>query len=242
MDILSTYGNKPPGMPGAILTGRIGRPAPPSGTSPKLVPSNLGLEVTDELLGEGATGRVWLGKFGPARAAVAAKVVRKSALNAEQLGWIREEIAIHRPLRHPNICTLHGAVEDASSITMVLALCKGGSLCDTMGRALETNAPLGEKRSRAAFCQLLGALHYCHRNGVVHRDIKLVRASPARACPPRAQSSTRCRYDAFARRRSSRASALGSVVGNWPLPTASLPSCVHRTTCVGRAPTSACCS
>ena len=172
--ILATYGKPRPANKGrhqAATNSTGGTPI-----APRLVPPPAnGLEVTGELLGEGATGRVWLGRFGPNRVVVAAKVVRKSRLSAEQLGWIREEIAIHRPLRHPHICTLHGAIDEGDAITMVLSMCRGGSLCDTMGRALETNTPIGEERSRRAFCQLCGALHYCHRNGVVHRDIKLVR-------------------------------------------------------------------
>lgn len=136
-------------------------------------PPSTMLELSDELLGEGATGKVWAARFGPTRMSVAAKVVHKASLNAEQLGWIREEIAIHKALRHPHICTLHGALEDRQAITMVLSLCRGGSLCDTMGRALATKTPLTEEKVRSAFTQLCGALHYCHRSGVVHRDIKL---------------------------------------------------------------------
>ena len=67
-------------------------------TKARLVPQT-GLEVTEELLGEGATGKVWLGRFGPSRTAVAVKVVQRRELNAESLGWIREEIAIHKQLR-----------------------------------------------------------------------------------------------------------------------------------------------
>ena len=116
---------------------------------------------------------MWAATFGPNKIEVAAKVVRKDALTREQLGWIREEIHIHKQMRQPHICTLHGYIEDGHSITMVLALCRGGSLCDTMGRALSTNSPLPEEKCHHAFVQLCGALHYCHRTGVVHRDIKL---------------------------------------------------------------------
>ena len=132
-----------------------------------------GLILSNELLGEGATGKVWLARFGAMRTEVAAKVVRKSELNSEQLGWIHEEIKIHREMRHPHICKLHGALEDAQCITMVLSLCRGTTLSDTMGNALSTGSPLPEEYCRSAFRQLCGALHYCHRNGVVHRDIKL---------------------------------------------------------------------
>jgi len=131
------------------------------------------LELTRTILGEGATSKVWLGRFGPTRCEVAAKVVRKADMNEEELGWIRDEIAIHKRLRHPHVCTLHGALESPTTLTIVLALCRGGSLCDTMGRALETNSPIPEARLHSTFLQLCGALHYCHRHGVVHRDLKL---------------------------------------------------------------------
>lgn len=49
----------------------------------------------------------------------------------------------------------------------MLSYCRGGSLCDTMGKALETQCPLPESKVHVAFVQLCGALHYCHRHGVV---------------------------------------------------------------------------
>ena len=45
------------------------------------------------------------------------------------------------------------------------------TLVRILGRAVGHRLP--EARCRATFVQLCGALHYCHRNGVVHRDIKL---------------------------------------------------------------------
>ena len=132
-----------------------------------------GLELSRTLLGEGATSRVYLGRFGMQRSEVAVKVVRKEGMSAEELGWIRDEISIHRGLRHMHVCTLHGAMEAPATITIVLALCRGGSLCDTMGRALETRTPISEDKVHRTLVQLCGALHYCHRHGVVHRDIKL---------------------------------------------------------------------
>ena len=131
----------------AELAAAYGRTKPPASLRPR--PPNSdghGLVLSSELLGEGATAKVWLGKFGPHRTEVAAKVVRKADLTAEQLGWIREEIHIHKQLRHPHICTMHGALEDAHTITMVLSLCKGSNLSDTMGRALETDSPCVARR------------------------------------------------------------------------------------------------
>ena len=133
------------------------------------------LEMTDHLLGEGATAQVWFGKFGapPHAVGVAVKIVQKAGLDADELGWIREEIAIHTSLHHSHICKMYAGWEGGSTFTMVLQLCRGGSLCDTMGRALDDGAPLEEAFVRATFCQLLGALEHCHSHGVVHRDLKL---------------------------------------------------------------------
>ncbi len=131
------------------------------------------VELSDTLLGEGATAQVWLAYFGEARTEVAAKVVSKKELDRDQVGWIREEITIHKRLRHPNICTLHGSFESLSKFTLCLALCRGGTLVDTMGAALDAGEPLEDVRVRSAFVQLLGAMHYLDGLGIVHRDIKL---------------------------------------------------------------------
>jgi hypothetical protein len=62
----------------------------------------IGLEVSKEMLGEGATSTVWRARFGPGRSEVAAKVVRKEELNEEQRQWIRDEMCVshtHTPRR-----------------------------------------------------------------------------------------------------------------------------------------------
>ena len=115
------------------------------------------------------------GYFGAAapKLEVAVKVVSKEGLDKHEIRWFRDEIAIHKKLRHPNICMLHGAFEDLRKFTMVLSLCHGGSLCDTMGRAHVSGEPLSESAVRHAFSQLVAALRHCHGLGIVHRDVKL---------------------------------------------------------------------
>ncbi len=133
-----------------------------------------GLEVSNVLLGEGASSRVMLGRMGPSDEwGVAVKVCSKATMDDHELQWVREEIGIHKQLHHPHIVRLHQAFETSSSLTIVLSLCRGGSLCDEMGRVLESGTPMGEERARRLFVQMAGALHYCHRSGVVHRDVKL---------------------------------------------------------------------
>jgi len=143
--------------------------------SPRATPRELQpqVELSETKLGEGATATVWLAYFGPSRTEVAAKVVSKRGMDKQEIGWIREEIASHKKLRHPNICALHGSFEDLTKFTICLALCRGGSLVDMMGRALDTGALLPDATVHSAFAQLIGAMRHLESMGIVHRDIKL---------------------------------------------------------------------
>jgi 5'-AMP-activated protein kinase catalytic alpha subunit len=140
------------------------------------------LQLSDELLGEGATAKVWKGTYGSGRIQVAAKVVLKQGMDAQELQWIRDEIAMHALVggasqtredacRH--ICELHTSMETPESITLVLQLCRGGSLVDTMLEAADERVPLPEGKVQAAFRQLLDGLLFCASLGVAHRDVKL---------------------------------------------------------------------
>ena len=63
------------------------------------------------LLGEGATARVYLSKFGASGSEVAAKVVPKGRISAQELQWVREEARLLGMLHHAHICRLHGLLE-----------------------------------------------------------------------------------------------------------------------------------
>jgi len=126
------------------------------------------VSLSDER-GEGARRRSgWHILVSDTRNEVAAKVVSKKGLDKNQIGWIREEIAIHKRLRHPNICTLHGSFESLSTITICLSLCRGGSLVDMMGAMLYVGELLAAAHVHGAFVQLLSALRYLESVGFVH--------------------------------------------------------------------------
>ena len=130
-------------------------------------------DLTDELLGTGATSKVWLASFGDEKVKVAAKVCSKKQMDAEDLKSVREEIALHRTLNHRNIVKLHAAKETEISVSLVLQLCNGGSLVDTMEKSRLSESPLSEGYVRAAFTQLLDAILYLSSLGIHHLDIKL---------------------------------------------------------------------
>jgi serine/threonine protein kinase len=126
------------------------------------------VSLSDER-GEGARRRSgWHILVSDTRNEVAAKVVSKKGLHKDQIGWIREEIAIHKRLRHPYICTLHGSFKSLSNIMICLSLCRGGSLVDMMGAMLYVGELLAAAHVHGAFVQLLSALRYLESVGFVH--------------------------------------------------------------------------
>ena len=82
---------------------------------------------------------------------------------------LTREIHHHRRLHHPYIVHLHEVVATESHIWLVTELCSGGELFDYLaerGRILEGEA-------RKLFGELTVAVGVMHRQGVVHRDLKL---------------------------------------------------------------------
>lgn len=72
-------------------------------------------------------------------------------------------------VQHRNIVKLFDSFETKSHLCFVMELCAGGDLLSYVRRRKK----LDEKHARFFFKQMASGLRYCHRNLVVHRDIKL---------------------------------------------------------------------
>ena len=79
------------------------------------------------------------------------------------------EIEIISNLTHPNVTFLHEYYEERNKIYLVTDIMRGGELLDAMLRM----GRYSETESKKVFKQILAAIHYLHRNGIVHRDLKL---------------------------------------------------------------------
>lgn len=108
---------------------------------------------------------------------VAVKIIRKSTLRRKRVGRfgnalqsVLREADVWKRLQHPHVLRLHGVIDDASSDKMyfVSELMEGGSVMPDA----KTAPPLHPADAARFFAQLLDALTYLHRLGVLHRDVK----------------------------------------------------------------------
>jgi hypothetical protein len=84
----------------------------------------------------------------------------------EQITRFLREIEVHANLRHPNIVPVYSAFQAEDAVGMSMEYVEGRSLEDLLERRAVT---LGLALDYT--CQVLCALGYAHRSGIVHRDI-----------------------------------------------------------------------
>ncbi|XP_068568083.1 NUAK family SNF1-like kinase 2 [Cebidichthys violaceus] len=122
-----------------------------------------------ETLGKGTYGKVKKAKERSGRM-VAIKSIRKEKIKDEQdLVHIRREIEIMSSLCHPHIITIYEVFENKDKIVIVMEYASRGDLYDYVC----DKRNISEREARHFFRQIVSAVHYCHQNGIVHRDLKL---------------------------------------------------------------------
>ncbi|XP_030321512.1 NUAK family SNF1-like kinase 2 isoform X2 [Calypte anna] len=122
-----------------------------------------------ETLGKGTYGKVKKARERSGKL-VAIKSIRKDKIKDEQdLVHIRREIEIMSSLNHPHIIAVHEVFENSSKIVIVMEFASRGDLYDYISERQR----LSEQEARHFFRQVVSAIYYCHKNGIVHRDLKL---------------------------------------------------------------------
>ncbi|XP_012692812.2 NUAK family SNF1-like kinase 1 [Clupea harengus] len=123
-----------------------------------------------ETLGRGTYGKVKKAIERHSGREVAIKSIRKEKIKDEQdMVHIRREIEIMSCLRHPHIISIYEVFENKDKIVIVMEYASKGELYDYISERRRLN----ERETRHFFRQIVSAVHYCHKNGVVHRDLKL---------------------------------------------------------------------
>lgn len=120
------------------------------------------------VLGAGGMGKVYRVRNVLTERQEALKVLLMNAGNEQDLAdrFLRE-IKVTARLMHPNIAGLHTALHVDNQLLMVMEFVEG----TTLERLLKPG-PVPHRKAMELICQVLDALDYAHRAGVVHRDLK----------------------------------------------------------------------
>ncbi|PIA31583.1 hypothetical protein AQUCO_04900109v1 [Aquilegia coerulea] len=137
--------------------------------SPKSSDVLLGKYKLGRLLGRGSFAKVYSAKSLQNGDSVAIKIIDKSILlNSTMENQLIREVAVMHRLQHPNIVRIHEVMATRSKIFLVMEYARGGDLLTKIAK----RGKFTESIARRYFQQLVWTIHYCHVNGVVHRDIK----------------------------------------------------------------------
>ena len=123
-------------------------------------------------LGQGAFGKVSIAQHKLTGHFVAVKSLPKKDLDKEVecKRRVAQEMQILQHLtRHGNVVKLYDSFETSSHLCFVMELCAGGDLLSYVRRRKKLEEPL----AKYLFKQAAKSLAYCHKNLVLHRDIKL---------------------------------------------------------------------
>lgn len=90
------------------------------------------------------------------------------AQKEERLRRFQREVKAAGSLAHPNIVTIYEVGEDAGRTFMAMEFLDG----HTLRNEIDTRGFIEPQRAVGIALEVLGALEFSHRNGVIHRDIK----------------------------------------------------------------------
>lgn len=121
-------------------------------------------------LGEGGMGTVYLAEHELIKRKVAIKVLHKHLVSNEDfITRFRREAELLAKLEHPNIVRLNEYFEHEGALFLIMEYVDGQELDQYINKV---SGPIVEKELVPMFKQILSAMGYAHKKGLVHRDIK----------------------------------------------------------------------
>ncbi len=124
------------------------------------------------VLGQGGFGQVYLGVHKKTKQKVAIKVTNAGGLeNAEDIENIFSESETVKALNHPNIVKIYNffVIKKTLQTYCIMEYLEGGELLDYLKEVQR----LSETLAREIFHQIISAIDYCHKQKIIHRDLKL---------------------------------------------------------------------
>src|SRR5580693_6117385 len=136
--------------------------------SPASNPASIGRYQVIRTLGEGGMGSVYLATDPAIDRQVALKLMRAGFTGSLRERFAREARAVGR-LHHPNIVTIFEFGEHQGEPFIAMEYVEGQTLSSLVGRS-DVSLP----QLVGLMDGLCAGLHYAHRAGIIHRDIKPV--------------------------------------------------------------------
>ncbi|CAM9740853.1 unnamed protein product [Scytosiphon promiscuus] len=125
----------------------------------------------DKELGRGTYGRVIQATHRGTGRQFACKVVHVTRMEPRQVSKLYSEVSVLRELDHPHIVRMRQVFYSKRHIFMIMDLATGGELFNLVTKNPGDCAT--ETEIRRMLTNMLSAVGYMHRHGVVHRDLKL---------------------------------------------------------------------
>ncbi|KAI6716926.1 hypothetical protein JHW43_000659 [Diplocarpon mali] len=171
------------GGPAPVVTAQEARQSGRPGKSRTTIPASTGNWILGKTIGAGSMGKVKLARRAEGGEQVAVKIVprgstddghNQSRADRERADHSKEvrtarEAAIVTLLDHPYICGMRDVVRTTYHWYMLFEHVNGGQMLDY----IISHGRLKEKQARKFSRQISSALDYCHRNSIVHRDLKI---------------------------------------------------------------------
>mmetsp|Transcript_84722 Transcript_84722/g.177180 ORF Transcript_84722/g.177180 Transcript_84722/m.177180 type:complete len:1165 (-) Transcript_84722:875-4369(-) len=120
------------------------------------------------VIGSGFSGDVALCRRKGSEGVRCVKAFNLENMEQSRLEKLKNETLIYLSLEHPNIARLFDVFMDPEEVSLVMQYCSGG----TLEHVLKNRGPYPHDEFEDLAVQMLRAVHYIHRAGIVHRDIK----------------------------------------------------------------------
>lgn len=126
-------------------------------------------EILDPI-GRGGMGTVYRARDRVLGDKVAVKVLKPElSRRPEMIRRFRAEMAMARKVRHPNVCRIYAAGEEAGRLYLAMELIDGTDLKSVLRQRKSGLAP---EQAFEYAVELAGGLQALHDAGIVHRDVK----------------------------------------------------------------------
>jgi serine/threonine protein kinase len=121
-----------------------------------------------DAIGKGGMGHVFKGEHELLGRIEAVKVLPRSKSTPEAIAAFQREMRVQAQLDHPNLVRISYADRDGDTYFFVTEYVPGTDL----RRLVRRHGPLPATIAASIIAQAAEGLHYAHRRGLVHRDIK----------------------------------------------------------------------